>query len=336
MNGDVRVAPLHPTMRPMQITVLGGSGFIGTRLVGALLDAGHTVRIFDKAPSAAHPALATLGDVRDAQAVAQALQGCDCAIDLAAEHRDDVRPASLYFDVNVGGARNIVQATEATGVRRIVFLSSVAVYGLGQPLADEASPLRPGSDYGRSKVEAEAVYSDWVGAAPDARSLLLVRPTVVFGEGNRGNVFTLIDQLRRGRFAMVGDGANRKSIAYVGNLVDFLVTQLGTAPGVSVCNYADKPDPTMRELVAAVAALLPGHKPIPRVPRALALAGGAVFDLLGQLRGRPLPIGIARIRKFCAETTVATPMLEHAGFRPHVSLDDALRRTVASVLSDAR
>lgn len=319
----------------MQITVLGGSGFIGTRLVGALLDAGHTVRIFDKAPSAAYPALATPGDVRDAQAVAQALQGCDCAIDLAAEHRDDVRPATLYFDVNVGGARNIVRAAEAGGVRRIVFLSSVAVYGLDQPLADEAAPLRPCTDYGRSKAEAEAVYSDWVAAAPDMRSLLLVRPTVVFGEGNRGNVFTLIEQLRRGRFAMVGDGANRKSIAYVGNLVDFLLTQLGTAPGVSVCNYADKPDPTMHDLVAALAALLPDRRPVPHVPRALALAGGALFDLLAQLRGRSLPISRARIRKFCADTTVATPALERAGFRPRVGLEDALRRTVASVLSDA-
>lgn len=319
----------------MQIILLGGSGFIGTRLAGALLGAGHTVRIFDKAPSTAFPALAALGDVRDAQAVTQALQGCDCAIDLAAEHRDDVRPASLYFDVNVGGARNIVRAAGIHGVPRIVFLSSVSVYGLEQPLADEHSLLRPGSNYGRSKAEAEAVYADWAAAAPERHALLLVRPTVVFGEGNRGNVFNLIEQLRRGRFAMVGDGANRKSMAYVGNLVDFLLTQLEAPPGTFVCNYADKPDPTMRDLVATIATLLPGHGPVPRIPRALALAGGAAFDLLAQLRGRPLPISRARIRKFCADTTVATPALERAGFRPRVALEDALRRTVASVLSDA-
>jgi nucleoside-diphosphate-sugar epimerase len=320
----------------MQITVLGGSGFIGTRLVAALLDVGHAVRIFDKAPSATYPALVTLGDVRDAQAVALALQGCACVFDLAAEHRDDVHPASLYFDVNVGGARNTVRAAVGTGVRRIVFASSVAVYGLDQPMADEASPLRPSSDYARSKADAEAVYADWASASPGSRSLLLVRPTVVFGEGNRGNVFTLIEQLRRGRFAMVGNGANRKSMAYVGNLVDFLVTQIDAAPGVVPCNYADKPDLSMHELVAAIDTMLPGHRAIPRVPRALALAGAGMLDLLARLRGRPFPVSRSRIRKFCADTTVATPVLDRTGFRPTLGLDTALRRTVTSVLSDAR
>ena len=325
----------------MRITVLGGSGFIGTRLVAALRDTGHVVAIFDKAPSAAFPQLVTRGDVRDATAVQRALDGCDCAIDLAAEHRDDVRPASLYFDINVGGARNIVAAAAACGVPRLVFLSSVAVYGLAQPLADESAPLQPASDYGRSKAAAEAVYLDWA-AAGAARALLLVRPTVVFGEGNRGNVFTLIEQLRRRRFAMIGDGSNRKSIAYVGNLVDFLVERLAPAQtardaGVLLCNYADKPDPSMRELVARIAAQLPDPaRSIPQLPLALVQAGGFGFDLLARLRGRPFAVSSARIRKFRAETTVAAPVLERLGFRPRVDLDEALQRTIAQVLADAR
>src|SRR6185437_10244182 len=93
-----------------RIVVIGGSGFIGTHLVSRLVELGRDVGIFDKAPSAAHADLVRLGDVRDEAALSSVLAGADCIVNLAAEHRDDVRPESLYFDVNVGGAKNIVRA----------------------------------------------------------------------------------------------------------------------------------------------------------------------------------------------------------------------------------
>lgn len=320
----------------MQITVLGGSGFIGTRLVAALRDAGHGVRIFDKAPSAAFPDLVMRGDVRDAAAVATALAGCDAAIDLAAEHRDDVQPASLYAEVNLGGARNVVAAAAAHGVSRLVFTSSVAVYGLAQPLAHESAPLQPAGPYGRSKLQAEAVYRDWADAS-SARSLLLLRPCVVFGEGNRGNVHVLIERMRRRRFVMVGDGGNRKSMAYVGNLVDFLVKRIAApTSGTLVCNYADKPDPRMCDLVRGIAAHLPGPTRLPpRVPAMLALPAAALLDAGARLLGRGTGVDLARLRKFRADTTVATPLLEQLGFIPRVTFDEALQRTVARVIADA-
>lgn len=318
----------------MRITVIGGSGFIGTHLVTALRDAGHAVRIFDKAPSLAHPALAVLGDVRDAVAVADALAHCDCAIDLAAEHRDDVYPASLYAEVNVGGARNIVAAAHQHGVRRLVFASSVAVYGLDQPRADETAPLRPASDYGRSKMQAEAVYAAWAAESPE-RALLVVRPSVIFGEGNRGNVFTLIDHLRRRRFVMVGRGQNRKSMGYVGNLVAFLASQLDATPGVRTVNYADAPDLRTAELVEHIRTRL-SLPPPPRVPLPVALAGAALLDVLAAVRGRPFAIGRTRVRRFCAETTIATEALQRLGFHAPVSLEDGLARMIASLPPDER
>lgn len=316
----------------MRITVIGGSGFIGTHLVAALRDAGHAVSIVDKLPSARFPTLVRIGDVRDADAMHAALADCDCAIDLAAEHRDDVRPPSLYDEVNVGGARNIVAAARAHGVRRLVFVSSVAVYGLDQPLVDESAPLRPASPYGRSKVAAEAEYRAWAATAPGTHSLLVLRPCVVFGEGNRGNVHTLIDHLQRRRFVMVGRGDNRKSMAYVGNLVAFLCSQLEPDPGVRTLNYADKPDLRTDDLVERIRALLPNAAPAPpRVPYALALAGGFVFDALTALRGKPSAIGSARIRRFRADTTVSTHALQQLGFRPPWTLDEGLQRMIASM-----
>jgi len=314
----------------MNITVLGGSGFIGTRLVGALQAAGHRVRILDRRPSTAHPELVVIGDVRDAAAVDAVLAHCDCVINLAAEHGDDVQPASLYFDVNVGGAEQVVRAADAQGVRRIVFVSSVAVYGLEQPLADESSAIRPGNDYGRSKAQAEAVYRGWAAQSAAQRSLVLLRPSVVFGEGNHGNVYNLIDHIRRHRFVMVGSGDNRKSIAYVGNLVDFILTRLDADPGTQLFNYADKPDPSTRELVGRIRTLLPGHRRTRvHLPYAVALAAGYLFDAAARLSGRSLSISSTRVRKFCADTRIATTALEREGFVARVSIDEGLARMIA-------
>lgn len=319
-------------MRDMQIAVIGGSGFIGSRLVSQLLAAGHRVRIFDIERSPGHPALFTHCDVRDAAAVTQALADCDCVVNLAAEHRDDVKPVSQYDEVNVGGAENVVRAAEANGVARIVFISSVAVYGLDQALPSESAAIKPFNDYGRTKAQAETVYTNWAAAAAAQRSLTLLRPAVTFGEGNQGNVFKLIDQIRRRRFVMVGRGENRKSVAYVGNLVDFICGRIDAGPGIHLFNYADKPDLTTAELVLQIQALLPdsGGRSI-HLPYGLALAMAYLFDALAYLSGRTFAISSARVRKFCAATQVATTALEQTGFQPKCTIHEGLVRMVAAI-----
>jgi nucleoside-diphosphate-sugar epimerase len=324
------------TQGVLNIGVIGGSGFIGSRLVTALLSAGHQVRIYDKAASSVHPSCVTLGDVRDGAALSRFVGGCELLINLAAEHADDVRPQRLYHEVNAGGAEQLVKVAGVHGIDRVIYVSSVAVYGLHQPLADEQAALRPDNEYGRSKVAAEAVYRGWAAEDP-RRGLLILRPVVVFGEGNRGNVHTLVEQLLRGRFRMVGDGSNRKSMAYVGNLVDFMQAQLWLQPGVRIYNYADKPDLSMRELIDCVAAMLPQGVSIGRsVPYPLAMLIGRCFDALAWLSGRQFVVSSARVRKFCADTRIATALLQRTGFVARTSLAEGLQRMLAHLLECER
>jgi nucleoside-diphosphate-sugar epimerase len=312
-----------------RIAVIGGAGFIGTALVRRLLAAGHAVRIADRSPSAAFPDISCIADVRDREALAKACEGSEVLINLAAEHRDDVQPVSLYDEVNVGGARNTCAVAEQIGASRIVFTSSVAVYGFSETETDETSPLRPFNDYGRTKLAAEEVFRAWQAADP-ARSLVIARPTVVFGEGNRGNVYNLLQQIARGPFVMIGDGTNVKSMAYVENVAAFLEFVLRFGPGLHLFNCVDKPDYDMNHLVTTIrTALGRGSRVGVRLPYGLAMAAGGAFDLLARAIGRPLPVSRIRIEKFCAGTRFAAQRARDAGFVAPVALEEGLRRTLA-------
>jgi GlcNAc-P-P-Und epimerase len=318
----------------MRALVIGGSGFIGARLVGELLAGRHEVRILDKVPSARHAELCQVGDVRDSDALETAVKNVDLVYALAAEHQDNVRPTSLYYDVNVGGAEKLAAACVANGVSRIVFTSSVAVYGLNAGEPSEDSRPRPFNHYGQSKLQAEEILRGWADRSPGAQ-LTIVRPAVIFGEGNRGNVYNLASQITSGRFVMVGKGTNRKSMGYVGNIAAFLAS-LGecATPGTQTFNYADKPDLSTAELVDLVTTWM--GKPSGswrRLPYVVGMAGGVSFDLLSRLTGKTFRISSARIRKFCADTTVSIERLRSAGYVPPYTLAEGMTRFLAHEFS---
>jgi len=309
------------------IALLGGSGFIGTRLASRLLEADRRIRIIDIAPSRAFPRHWVAGDVRDRRTFLPALAGCSVIVNLAAQHRDNVHPRSLYDQVNVEGSRQVCLAAEESGIGSILFTSSVAVYGQAPPNTGEEGRTEPANDYGRTKLEAEEVYRGWFSRAP-GRNLLIVRPTVVFGEQNRGNVYNLLSIVANGRFVMVGRGENVKSMAYVENVAAFLQHCLDLPPGMRLLNYVDKPDFTMKQLVGFVRARLKRDGRNLRVPLWLARLGGRVFDLLAASTGRDLPISSLRVEKFCATTQFSAERLAETGFAAPISLAEGLGRTL--------
>ncbi len=152
-------------------------------------------------------------DIRDKAKLTELLKGTDVVVLLAAEHRDDVSPISLYYDVNVGGMPNMLAAMDANGVKRIVFTFSVAVYGLNKKNPNEEHPKDPFNHYGKSKWLAEMELKKWYKIHPD-RNINILRSTIIFWERNRGNVYNLLKQIFGRKFAMVEKGENKKSMAY--------------------------------------------------------------------------------------------------------------------------
>ena len=316
-----------------KVALIGGSGFIGSKLAADLWRGGHFVSIADIQHSRAYPDFYRHADVRDAGQLVDALQGCDVIINLAAQHRDDVRPVSLYYDVNVTGAENICAAAEQLGIRKIIFTSSAAVYGHQHGEADENTPHAPINEYGVTKSKAEAVFKAWQEKEPGQRTLVIVRPTVVFGPGNRGNVHVLLNQIVKGHFIMIGDGSNKKSMAYVENVSAFLHHCLNFGPGVNVFNYVDKPDLSTKELVDIIRAKTGRQGNGLRLPQIVGVIAGTVFDIVARVTGKNLPISRVRVEKFCATTVFSAEKLKSTAFTPPKTLAQGLETTIESEFS---
>ena len=284
--------------------------------------------IFDKNPSPFFQALTSIGNVLNKDELAPFVKGLDAVVLLAAEHRDDVSPVSLYYDVNVQGTQNVLDAMDHAGVKSLLFTSSVAVYGLNKTNPDEQFEKDPFNHYGKSKWQAEQVIQAWYDKDPTDKSVTIIRPTVIFGERNRGNVFNLLRQISSGRFLMIGKGMNKKSMAYVGNVVAFIKHRLQKREsGMHIFNYVDKPDFTMTELTASVEQKLDISIPKIRIPYGIGILMGRCFDLLAFMTRRKLSISAVRVKKFCA-TTQFDATKAHASFNAPYSLKEGLDRTL--------
>jgi nucleoside-diphosphate-sugar epimerase len=315
-------------MNESKAIIIGGSGFIGTRLCQRLRKVGLPFSIVDKVPSRAYPSLCCLADVRSVDALRLSIPNGGVIINLAAEHRDDVRPLSLYDEVNVNGARNICAVAREKGTKTIVFTSSVAVYGFAPLGTDESGKVAPFNSYGRTKYEAELVFKAWQAEVPGERVLVIIRPTVVFGEQNRGNVYNLLRQIVSGKFAMVGSGENRKSLAYVENVAAFIEYSMSFKPGLYLYNFIDKPDFTMNQLVISVKRILGQPEKIGfRLPFAVGYLIGKCFDLISAVTGRRLAVSSIRVKKFCSNSVYNTAV-DQTGFVPPVPLGQALEQTI--------
>lgn len=320
----------------MNICIIGGSGFIGGYLIDILKN-GHNVLNIDKAKSLRHPDVAfSECDIRDYQKLNQCIpSGTDFIVLLAAEHRDDVSPTSLYYEVNVEGTQNVLRVMNEKQIVNILFTSSVAVYGLNKVKPNESSATDPFNHYGKSKLEAENVLKKWYDADERNRSLTIIRPTVIFGPGNRGNVYNLLSQISSGKFMMIGNGNNRKSMAYVENIAAFIAHSItSNYKKIQYFNYIDKPDLTTKELVTQ-AELAIGKKIIPvRIPYWFGYSAAAFLDVIFGIAKKKNPISAVRVKKFCATTQFESTTIEATGFKAPFTLQKGLEITIKSIITE--
>ncbi len=307
------------------IYVIGGSGFLGSSLLKDIQSSGMNAYSCDiKKTDLSKYIYVDVTEPKSLEKISKA----DAIINLAAVHRDDVMPISKYDDVNVFGAENICKFAAKRKINTIVFTSSVAVYGFAPKNTNESGDKNYFNDYGRTKFLAENIFKKWQQENPKERCLIIIRPTVIFGKGNRGNVYNLLKTIASKKFVMFGKGENKKSMAYVENVSSFIINTLNFDPGVHIYNYADKPDLTISELVIFCKKIIFGKTNLGlKLPKFIGVIAGYIFDFLSSISGKKLNVSSIRVKKFFSDSSFDATKKDQI-FKPPFTLLDGLKKTI--------
>lgn len=204
--------------------VFGGAGFIGTHLLERLRSesSGRVISIDIREPKRKIDGVEYhIGDVAEGTFPELGISA-PTIFNLAAVHTTPGHEPWEYYSTNVNGAIHVCRFARTVGSKKIVFTSSISVYGPDETPKDESTPPTPNSDYGRSKHMAEGIHDDWQRENPD-HQLVIVRPAVVFGQGEGGNFTRLAKVLARGLFIFPGRRDTIKSCIYVETLTDWML-----------------------------------------------------------------------------------------------------------------
>jgi len=324
----------------MNILVTGGNGFIGGHVVRRLLHAGHRVRVLAQYGTSLDPlrgmdAQVFFGDLRAPGSLFACMNGVEAVCHLAAKV-GDFGPARPFYEVNVGGTRRLLEAAHLAGVRRFVLVSSLAVHrlrGSGIENGDEDWP-RDHLDlpYAHSKILAE----DAVMQAHATRRVegVVVRPGLFpFGPQDRTSFLPLVRNLNR--YAHVSQGRAVFCTAYVENLAHGIALAV-EKPEASGRTYvvADEHRITWRDFMDRLCDALKVPRIRRSVPFAIALAAAGVAERVAAWSGRPPLLTRYRVRVAGLNCWFSSARArQELGYRPIVSFEDGLARTVAWVAS---
>jgi nucleoside-diphosphate-sugar epimerase len=312
----------------MRILVTGASGFLGSHVAERLAQRdGVDLRLLLR-PTSRLTFLdgiayeRTAGDVRDAASLARALEGVDAVVHLAG--LVSALTEAHYHEVNAAGTATLVEAARQAGVKRFVYVSSLAALG---PSEDGAMPdtPRPVSPYGRSKLAGE--YP--VLAARDAMSVAVVRPPVVYGERDRA----LIPFYRLAKLGFVpvyGAGDRQLTWVHVHDAAEAIVaTALADGPSGAVYSISDGATHTWRSLVQAYARAIGRNvRPVPTPPALYALAGYA-GGLAQTILRKPLPLSpeeVTQMRQhawLCDHAAITRDL----GWQPSIGIDEGFAQS---------
>lgn len=320
---------------PLLIT--GATGAVGPLVVKACHAAGYAVRTLSIAPPpvGAWPddIEALLGDVTDVSVVQAAMQGVSAVIHLAAllhivDPPDHLR--DQYQKVNVGGTKIVVDAAVRENVGRVLFFSTIAVYGDTQGhIVSEATSPRPDTFYGQTKLEAELIVLAAKNAAGEPIGTVL-RLAAVYGARIKGNYRQLLRALERRWFVPIGPGQNRRTLIYDQDIAAAAVLALRhPAAAGRIYNVSDGKYHSLAEIIAAMCLAL-GRKP-PLFSLPVAPVRGTV-DLLAEalkIVGYKSPVTRASIDKYLEDVAVDCQLIQkELGFAPRFDLYTGWQDTV--------
>jgi GlcNAc-P-P-Und epimerase len=317
--------------------IFGGTGFIGS----------HFALLLIKANLASHVILADLLpfrsefanhlhdprisvckiDVRDNYKTwLLPTFGIDLIVNLAAVHREPGHQPNEYYETNLPGAENVCAYAEHVGCLQIIFTSSIAPYGPTETVKTESSIPTPVTAYGGSKLVAERIHLTWQRAGA-GRRLVIVRPGVVFGPGERGNVTRLVQATIRGYFLYMGNRQTRKAAGYVKELVLSMLWVLDRLPqsgGFLLYNFSMQEPPSVQDFVQTTLAVANQKRFVASLPYRTVLILAYILDSTAKLFRFNHPFSPVRIRKLVRSNNIQPQLLVELSYPFQYTLFSAM------------
>jgi len=320
----------------MNALITGGTGFIGSRLALKCLERGDSVTVFGQENTSAEVenrqlmesrgAEVTLGSVTDRDKVFASVNGVDVVYHLAAAQHEANVPDQVFWDVNAGGTKNILEASEKRGVKRFVHGSTIGVYGssLGGSI-DEQSPLKPDNIYGITKLEGEKLAFSYRKKLP----VVIIRISETYGPGDR-RLLKLFKAIKKKAFFMIGNGENIHHLIFVDDLIEgFFQAAVTEKAAGEIFVLAGKEFLTTNDMVRVIAEDLGTGGPRFHAPLSPFLMVATVMEKTMRPMGIQPPIHRRRMdffrKSFFFSHQKASDIL---GFAPKFSFKEGVSETV--------
>jgi len=324
-------------MVKMKVLITGGTGFIGSNLALRCLENGDIVRVLGQENNPAEVenrkmieekgAEVILASITNREKIFTLLQGIDLVYHLAAAQHEANVPDKLFYDVNVKGTENILEASVRSGVKRFVHGSTIGVYGTAlDGNIDEESPLQPDNIYGKTKLEGEKIVLSFNNRLP----VVIIRISETYGPGDR-RLLKLFKAIYKNAFFMIGNGMNTHHLIYIDDLINGLLIAATSKEAVGeVFVLAGKEPVTTNEMVKTIAKVI--GKRIPRLQMPLSPFIGLSIIMEKVLRplGIQPPLHRRRMDFFKKNFLFSNDKsLKKIGFKPTFSFYKGVKATAA-------
>ena len=322
----------------MNYIIFGGSGFIGTHLIHLLNeiknpeDKVYDLDIVMPGEEGVVPGIVERNegveyirlDVRKPIELDFTPTEKDIIFNLAAIHRTPGHPDHDYFETNIMGAENVTAFAEKHNIHKILFTSSIAPYGAAEELKTEDTLPTPNTPYGISKLVAEKIHEKWQIADKDKRELTIVRPGIVYGKGEHGNMTRLYKGQKKRYFFYAGRRDTVKACIYVKELVSFFKYRMvdNDFVGTDVFNCTFEPAYNIQQICETMQKATDMKRHIMLIPSWILMPAAYIFGPLG---GKKLGIHPARVKKLMISTNICGKKLSETDYKFHYSLEDSFR-----------
>ena len=318
----------------MRVLVTGANGFIGQHIVRCIEKQGDKINVLVRNSNSfniSDKVNIFEGDIFDNEKLRKAVNEVDAVFHLVAKTHDfsNIDNAKDYFKINVEGTRNLLDACVKSNIKHFIYFSSVkAMVEECKHTLDETYDCTPTTLYGKTKLMAERLVIEY-GNKHGFKTTILRLP-LVYGPGNKGNIYKMIEAIDNGRFVMMGNGSNKRSMVYVGNVADAGIAIIDRkVADTKVYVITDGVDYTVKDLYKLIAKGL-SKKPLPfYVPMGIAKMLAIAGDIASRITGKSLPFNSDVLNKLTSSLAFSSQKIQNEiGFRPKHNLYNTIDETI--------